>query len=68
MLRIGSFSDVVRQLIQALNDNHHSVDAVWMTEDVSSEEVDDQEAVSAVCSEKSVGFKLWRDDKYFIDE
>ncbi|RSL53813.1 putative cryptochrome DASH [Fusarium duplospermum] len=68
VLRIGSFSDVVRQLIQALNDNHHSVDAVWMTEDVSSEEVDDQDAVSAVCSEKSVGFKLWRDDKYFVDD
>ncbi|KAJ4182587.1 hypothetical protein NW755_010354 [Fusarium falciforme] len=68
VLRIGGFSDVVRQLIQALNDNHHSVDAVWMTEDVSSEEVDDQDSVSAVCSEKSVGFKLWRDDKYFIDD
>ncbi|KAM0417393.1 hypothetical protein ACHAPT_012628 [Fusarium lateritium] len=68
VLRVGSFSDVVRQLIQALNDSHYSVDAVWMTEEVSSEEVDDQDAVSSVCSERSVDFKLWRDDKYFVDD
>ncbi|KAF5003695.1 hypothetical protein FDECE_9780 [Fusarium decemcellulare] len=68
VLHIGSFSDVARQVIQALSENQHAVDAVWMTEEVSSEEVDDQNAVAAVCSEHSVDFKLWRDEKYFIDD
>ncbi|KAF4975566.1 hypothetical protein FZEAL_7655 [Fusarium zealandicum] len=67
-LRIGSFSDVLKQTIQALNDKDHSVDAVWMTEEVSSEEVDEQDAVSAVCSDNHIDFKLWRDDKYFVDD
>jgi deoxyribodipyrimidine photo-lyase len=39
-----------------------------MTEEVSKEEIDDQKAVEAVCSEKGINFKLWRDDKYYIDD
>jgi deoxyribodipyrimidine photo-lyase len=39
-----------------------------MTEEVSKEEVDDQNAVASVCSENNINFKLWQDEKYYIDE
>jgi deoxyribodipyrimidine photo-lyase len=68
LVRIGNFDDVLKHLVKSLHDNHQSVDSVWMTEEVSKEEIDDQKAVEAVCSEKGINFKLWRDDKYYIDE
>lgn len=68
LVRIGNFDDVLKHLVKSLHDDHQSVDSVWMTEDVSKEEIDDQKAVETVCSEKGINFKLWRDDKYYIDE
>lgn len=68
MVRIGEFDEVLNHLIESLHDNSQSVDTVWMTEEPSKEELDDQNAIASVCSEKSINFKLWQDEKYFIDE
>ncbi|KAM5347004.1 hypothetical protein ACJ41O_010009 [Fusarium nematophilum] len=68
VLRVGSFSDVLRHIVEDLADKSHSVDTVWMTEEVSTEEVEDQDAVSSVCSKHDIHFRLWRDEKYFIDD
>ncbi|KAG5664344.1 hypothetical protein KAF25_008078 [Fusarium avenaceum] len=68
LVRIGSFDDVLKHVVKSLHDNQQSVDSVWMTEEVSKEEIDDQKAVESVCSEKNINFKLWRDDKYYIDD
>lgn len=68
IIRVGSYSDVLTQLVGSLREQHQSIDSVWLTEEPSKEEVDDQKAISAVCSHHSINFKLWRDDKYFIDE
>ncbi|KAF5021325.1 hypothetical protein F66182_6647 [Fusarium sp. NRRL 66182] len=68
LIRIGNFDDVLKNLIQSLHESHRSVDAVWMTEEVSKEEKDDQNAVSSVCSEEGIDFKLWQDEKYYVDD
>ncbi|KND92837.1 putative cryptochrome DASH, mitochondrial [Tolypocladium ophioglossoides CBS 100239] len=68
MIRVGDFKDVLTHLIRGFKDNSTNVDTVWMTEDVSSEEVAEQDAVATGCSHNGVGFKLWPDNKYFIDD
>lgn len=68
LIRIGKFDDVLKHLIKSLNEDHQSIDTVWMTEEPSKEELDDQNAVASVCSKEGIGFKLWHDEKYFIDD
>lgn len=68
LIRVGDFKDVLGHLIQGFRDNSTNVDTVWMTEELSSEEVAEQDAVATLCSDNGVDFKLWPDEKYFIDE
>ncbi|RBR12122.1 uncharacterized protein FIESC28_08756 [Fusarium coffeatum] len=68
LVRIGKFDDVLNHLIKSLHENNQSIDTVWMTEEPSKEEVDDQNAAASVCSENGINFKLWLDEKYFIDD
>lgn len=68
VLRVGSTSDVLKSLLKHLEDKKAQVGAVWMTEEKSSEEIDEQNALAAVCADHQVDFKLWQDEKYFIDE
>ncbi|KPM35399.1 putative cryptochrome DASH, mitochondrial [Neonectria ditissima] len=68
VLRVGNFAEVVTSIIESLKSSNNSVGAVWMTEDQSVEEEDDQKAVSLACFANNVDFKLWRDDKYYIDD
>ncbi|XEV03719.1 hypothetical protein FSHL1_009006 [Fusarium sambucinum] len=68
LVRIGKFDDVLKHLIMSLNESNQSVDTVWMTEEPSKEELDDQNAVASVCSEEGISFKLWQDEKYYIDD
>jgi deoxyribodipyrimidine photo-lyase len=68
LIRIGSYEHVVSDLLAGLDTSHSRVDAVWMTKEDTSEEVDDQEAVSRVCDRHKVEFKRWMDEKYFLDD
>ncbi|KAH8659604.1 DNA photolyase, FAD-binding/Cryptochrome [Ilyonectria robusta] len=67
-IRVGRYEDVVSSIIESLEDSHHSMGAVWMTEEKSFEEEEDQKAVSNVCNLNRIDFKLWEDEKYFIDD
>ncbi|KAH8171651.1 FAD binding domain of DNA photolyase domain-containing protein [Sarocladium implicatum] len=68
MLRFGPPVEVVKQVIKALKGQAQQVAGVYMTEEKSSEEVDEQRAVEQVCKEETIDFKLWQDEKYFIDD
>ncbi|KAF7557043.1 hypothetical protein G7046_g6134 [Stylonectria norvegica] len=68
VLRVGSYSDVLKHIVESFKSTEHSVGAVWMTEEPSAEEQQEQVAVSSVCSWNSIDFKLWRDEKYYIDD
>lgn len=68
ILRVGSYSDVLTQIVESLKEQNQSVDSVWLTEEPSKEEVDDQNAISSVCSRHGIKFQMWQDEKYFIDD
>lgn len=65
-IRVGKQSDFVKHLIENLKDT--TLGAVWMTKEDSSEEVVEQNEIASVCKANGVDFKLWVDEKYFIDE
>lgn len=67
-IRVGSAKDVLDHLIRALKNSVPSVSGVWMTKELSWEEVQEQESVASLCSERGIIFKLWTDEKYFVDE
>lgn len=68
VVRVGSTEDVLKHLFRGLKDKGRDVGAVWMTEELAWEEVKEQEAVASACAEYGTDFKLWADEKYFIDE
>lgn len=67
-LRVGSFPDVVGTLIDGLKDNGYPVGAVWMTGHEGTEEKSDEKLIASMCGANSVEFKLWADEKYYMDE
>jgi deoxyribodipyrimidine photo-lyase len=64
-IRAGSLPDVVRCALDSLG---AEVMGVWMTADVTPEELEDEESVRAVVEAMGKEFRLFRDEKYFIDE
>ncbi|KAK3394017.1 putative cryptochrome [Podospora didyma] len=68
VVRVGKIEDVAQSLIEGLAKNGHEVGAVWMTEHEGTEEHHDEKAVAAVCANNGVEYKLWADEKYFIDD
>ncbi|RCI09538.1 hypothetical protein L249_3923 [Ophiocordyceps polyrhachis-furcata BCC 54312] len=68
VIRVGEIKDVVDHLIRDLDGESSKPAAVWMTDDVSWEEKQEQDQVAAVCTDHGVGFKVWPDEKYFVDD
>lgn len=68
--RVGNIVDTTRALAQGLVDNGQKVDigAIWMTSHEGTEEKADEKAVEALCGELGAEWKLWVDEKYFIDD
>ncbi|KAB5560128.1 putative cryptochrome [Coniochaeta sp. 2T2.1] len=68
VLRAGDHARVVSSLVKGFRKNLYKVGAVWITGLVGSEEVGQERAVSEACKSLDVDFKLWSDEKYFIDD
>lgn len=68
LLRVGKPNDVVQSLIEGLQEKGERVGAVWMTKEEGVEERRDQKDVYEVCHKLGTEFKLWDDEKYYIDE
>lgn len=69
IIRIGSHADIVRAIISHVNSTGNAaISAVWMTDDVSFEEVRQQKSVSAACAAANINFALIPDEKYYVDE
>lgn len=66
-IRVGSTEDVMRELIGKLKASAQNL-TVWMVGEEGTEESDEEQTVRDVCIDKDVEFKLWNDEKYFIDE
>lgn len=68
VIRVGKHGDVLQHLVANFKGEDTAVSAVWMTEENSWEELREQKDVASVCADNGIDFKLWPDEKYFIDE
>ncbi|KAG8166586.1 hypothetical protein KVR01_002275 [Diaporthe batatas] len=68
VIRVGLVADVVKVLLDGFRDRQDNVGAVWMTGEEGVEERRDQRAVSALCKKLGTDFKLWSDEKYYVDD
>lgn len=67
ILRVGSVGDVLKETISGLQ-GKIDVGGVWMTEEVSYEEKQEHKTIKSICAQSGVDFRLWGDEKYFVDE
>lgn len=67
-IRVGLAGQVIQELLAALKNQHADVAAVWMTREEGSEEKQEERDVKKAAAEAGAEFRLWADEKYFIDE
>jgi deoxyribodipyrimidine photo-lyase len=68
--RVGTISDVVSDMFEwyAKNENEGQISEVWMTDDYGTEEKRDERRVRDITAQYGVNFKIWYDEKFYIDE
>lgn len=67
-VRVGLLHDVVRQVLDGFKDGGDEVTGLWMTEEEGVEEKREERAVRRELEKEGKEFKLWTDEKYFVDE
>ena len=68
-LRVGKADGTLKHLIEEINKKGDTkVEAVWMTAEEGVEEKRDERGIRNVCHDTDTPFKLFVDEKYFIDE
>lgn len=69
-VRVGTTYDVVRSVLQGYKDKGDDVEVtgVWMTGEEGVEEKREERHVRKLCQEFDTKFKLWVDEKYYVDE
>jgi len=68
LIRVGMIADIIQDLVEGLKEKGQEVGAVWMTSHEGTEEEQDEQAVASLCEKGGLQFKLWVDEKYYIDE
>lgn len=67
-IRVGMLQDVVRQVLDGFKDGDAEVMGLWMTAEPGVEEKREERAVRKEVERHDKQFKLWADEKYFVDE
>ncbi|KAI0379148.1 cryptochrome [Hypomontagnella monticulosa] len=67
-IRIGKYDEVLRTLINGLRGEGLEVGGVWTIGEEGFEEKRDEKTMSEICSSLNVDFRVWVDEKYFIDD
>lgn len=67
-IRVGMMDDVAKTLLDGFEKEGVKVGGIWMTGEEGPEENAEERKVRNMCNEKAVGFKLHKDEKYFVDE
>lgn len=69
VIRVGSVKDAVQAVLDGYR---HRDDAelhgLWMTSEEGWEEKEEEKAVRAMLDKEDKEFKLWTDEKYFVDD
>lgn len=67
-IRVGLLDQVVAELLDAFKKNSIEVAGVWMTEEAGTEEKKEERLVKRAAQLAQTQFKLWADEKYYVDE
>lgn len=70
-MRVGSIGDVVSDILDWYKkdrNNRGEVTGVWITDDDGTEEREDQRILRRITRKHDVDFKVWDDEKYFVDD
>ncbi|KAL8716136.1 MAG: hypothetical protein Q9220_000041 [cf. Caloplaca sp. 1 TL-2023] len=67
-IRVGMAGQVVKGLLDAFKNSKTEVAGVWMTEEEGVEEKREERDVRRVAEEEHVEFKIWTDEKYYVDD
>lgn len=73
-IRAGRIGDVVSSILDGYSKvgskdgNNAEISEIWMTSDHGTEEKKDEDAVAKIAKKNGVGFKVWEDEKFYIDE
>lgn len=67
-IRVGLLDQVVAELLDAFKKNSIEVAGVWMTEEEGTEEKKEERLVKRAAQSAQTEFKLWVDEKYYVDE
>ncbi|GAO14846.1 uncharacterized protein UV8b_04085 [Ustilaginoidea virens] len=68
VIRVGKSREVLDNLVKELKSTATAVNSIWMTEELSWEEVEEQKELASLCCERDIDFKIWKDEKYFVDD
>ena len=67
-IRVGLVGQVIHELLVALKEQNTDIAGVWMTGEEGVEEKQEERDVKRVAAEMGTEFKVWVDEKYYIDE
>ncbi|KAK1084045.1 hypothetical protein LTR33_002891 [Friedmanniomyces endolithicus] len=68
-IRVGSMKDAVKSILDGYRDRSDTeVHGLWMTDEDAWEEYEEQEEVRELVLKEDKVFKVWKDEKYFIDD
>ena len=68
-IRVGTAQDVVRSIVDGLREQQDvELHGLWMTSEEGWEEKQEEKAVEKIMDEIKAEFKLWTDEKYYVDE
>lgn len=69
-IRVGMVGEVIRKMLEgtAKEEGETKIGGVWMTEEEGWEEKREERDARKTCEEMGIEFKLFKDEKYFIDE
>lgn len=67
-IRVGLAGQVIQEVLSAFKKESAQVVAVWMTDEEGVEEKREEKEVKEAAERAGTDFKLWTDEKYFIDD
>lgn len=67
-IRVGMLGQVVKEMLEGLKKDNAEIAGVWMTEEEGVEEKREERDARKAVEDFNTQFKLWVDEKYYIDE
>ncbi|KAL8914865.1 MAG: hypothetical protein Q9172_006997 [Xanthocarpia lactea] len=67
-IRVGMAGQVIKELLEAFQQQNTEVAAIWMTEEEGVEEKQEERDVKRAAEGAQTVFKLWTDEKYYVDD